>query len=132
MTDDLRLKADKTMDKFRFLKWEVYQDSKKLFFLTLKLVKNLPKEYRFELGSQTIRCALSIILNIAEGSGKASDKELNRFIEIALGSVNELVAAMDVLRDNKFITNGEFNDVYGLLNSISNQLGGFKKKLKKS
>lgn len=118
------------MDKFRFLKWKVYQDSKKLFYLVLKLVKRLPKEYRFELGSQIIKCALSIILNIAEGSGKASDKELNRFIEISLGSVNELLAAMDVLRDNGFITDNEFIDAYNELDGISNQLGGFKKKLK--
>ena len=120
------------MDKFRFLKWEVYQDSKKLFSLVLKLVKKLPKEYRFELGSQIIRCAFSIILNIAEGSGKASDKELNRFIEISLGSANELLAAVDVLRDNNFITDDEFDEIYKQLNSISNQLGGFKKKLDKA
>lgn len=119
------------MNKFRFLEWEVYQDSKKLFSLILKLVKRLPKEYRFELGSQIIRCAFSIILNIAEGSGKASDKELNRFIEISLGSVNELLAASGVLRDNNFITDDEFNEIYKQLNSISNQLGGFKKKLDK-
>ena len=119
------------MDKFRFLKWEVYQDSKKLFSFVLRLVKKLPKEYRFELGSQIIRCAFSIILNIAEGSGKISDKELNRFIEISLGSANELLAAVDVLRDNNFITDDEFNETYQRLNSISNQLGGFKKKLDK-
>ncbi|MDP1629583.1 MAG: four helix bundle protein [bacterium] len=117
------------MNKFRFLEWEVYQDSKKLFSLILKLVKRLPKEYRFELGSQIIRCAFSIILNMAEGSGKASDKELNRFIEISLGSTNELLAAVDVLRDNNFIADDEFNEIYKQLNSISNQLGGFKKKL---
>ena len=120
------------MDKFRFLKWEVYEDSKKLFSRVLKLVKKLPREYRFELGSQIVRCALSIILNIAEGSGKTSDKELNRFIEISLGSVNELVAAIDVLRDNNFITDEEFNEIYIRLDSISNQLGGFRKKLKRS
>ncbi len=68
------------MEKFRFLKWKVYQDSKELLSLILKLIKKLPKEYRFELGSQVIKSALSVILNIAEGSGKGSDKELNRFI----------------------------------------------------
>ena len=97
----------------------------------MKIVKNLPKEYRYELGSQIIRSTFSIILNIAEGSGKASDKELNRFIEIALGSVNETLAGVDVLKDNGFIMNNEFSEVYRKLDSISSQLGGFKKQLDK-
>jgi len=120
------------MNKFRFLQWEVYKDAKDLFGLILKIVKKLPREFRFELGSQLIRSAFSIILNIAEGSGKTSDKELNRFIDISLGSISELLAAVDVLRDNNFITNTEFDEIFKKLVSISNQLGGFKKKLKKS
>jgi four helix bundle protein len=118
------------MNKFRFLNWEVYQNSKKLLEFILKLVKKLPREYRFELGSQIVRSVFSIILNIAEGSGKTSDKELNRYIEISLGSVNETLAVLDVFRDNGFITEQEFDEGYKMLYSISNQLGGFKKKLK--
>jgi four helix bundle protein len=118
------------MKKFRYLEWEVYKDAKELFFLILKLVKNLTKEFRFELGSQLIRSAFSIILNIAEGCGKTSDRELNRFINISLGSVSELLAAIDVLKDGKFITQEEFNRIFKKLNSISNQVGEFKKKLK--
>lgn len=97
--------------------------------LVLKTVKNLPKEYRFELGSQVIRSSFSIILNIAEGSGKTSEKELNRFLDIALGSVSETFAAMDVFRHNSFIDQPEFDEFMKRLYSISNQLGGFKKKI---
>lgn len=117
------------MEKFRFLNWQVYRDSKLLMSLVFKLVRQLPKEYRFELGSQIVRSAFSILLNIAEGSGKMSDKETNRFIEVALGSVNETLAGIDVLRDNKLITQCEFDEAYQFLYSISNQLGGLKKKL---
>lgn len=117
------------MNKFRFLEWEVYGDAKKLMALILKMVSRLPKEYRYELGSQVIRSAFSILLNIAEGSGKTSDKELNRYIDIALGSISETLAAVDIFRDNGFITNIEFDEVYKIILSISNQLGGFKKKL---
>ncbi len=117
------------MDKFRFLQWEVYKSAKKLFILILKLVKDIPREHRFELGSQLIRSSFSIVLNVAEGSGKTSDRELNRFIEIALGSVYETLAGIDVLRDNRFITSVEFDEAYELLDSVSSQLGGFKKKL---
>jgi four helix bundle protein len=119
------------VDKFRFLKWKVYQDAKELLSFVLKIVKKLPREYRYELGSQIIRSSFSVILNIAEGSGKTSDKELNRFIEIALGSVNETLAGVDVLNGNNLAADTELKEVYLKCDGISNQLGGFKKKLQK-
>ena len=117
------------MRKFRFLEWKVYKDSKELLVLLLEIVKRLPKEYRFELGSQIIRSGLSVILNIAEGSGKDTDKELNRYFNISLGSLSETLAAVDVLKDNGFITEEEFDKLFKRIEEISNQLGGFKKKL---
>ncbi len=80
------------MRKFRFLEWKVYKDAKELFSLLLKIVKRLPREYRFELGSQ-----------------------------------NEVLSAVDVLKDNKFITKKEFDKIFKKIDEISNQLGGFKK-----
>ncbi len=120
------------MNKFRFLDWKVYQDAKELFSLILRLVKKLPKEYRFELGSQLIRAPFSVVLNIAEGSGKSSDSELNRFFNIAPGSLNETLAAVDVIYYNRFIEIGDINLVCEKVSNISNQLEGFKKKLKKN
>lgn len=120
------------MKKFRFLEWEVYQDAQGLFTSILKIVRKLPKEYRFEIGSQLVRSVFSIILNIAEGSGKASDKELNRFIEIALGSLYETLAALDTLRKMNFLTDREFQQLFQNIDSIANQLGGFKKKIANS
>lgn len=68
-------------------------------------------------------------MNIAEGSGKNSDKELNRFIDISLGSLNETLAATDVLKGTKLITESDFNRIFKLIDEILNQLGGFKKKI---
>jgi four helix bundle protein len=69
-------------------------------------------------------------LNIAEGSGKNSDKELNRFFDIAIGSINETLAGLDVLRDNKIIPEELFRKLFEDCKSISRQLGGFKKHIK--
>ncbi len=115
--------------KFRFLEWQVYIDAKKLLSIILTLVRKLPKEYRFELGSQGVRSAFSVVLNIAEGSAKISDKELNKYFEIALGSLYETLSVVDVFRSNKLVTDDEFDDVFNLVSGVANQLGGFKKKL---
>jgi four helix bundle protein len=117
------------MRKFQFLEWAVYKEAKLLIILILKVARRLPNDLRFSLGSQLIRAALSIALNIAEGSGKSSRKELNRFLEIALGSTYETLAAVDILKDSSLISAEEYEQILSMLYSISNQLGGFKKKL---
>ncbi len=76
------------IQKFRFLKWHVYKDAKLLYANTLSFLKELPREHRFDIGTQLSRSSLSIILNIAEGSGKHSDKDFGRYIDIALGSLH--------------------------------------------
>jgi len=118
------------MQQFRFLEWQVYKESKVLFTFIHDLVKKLPKEYRFELGSQILRSASSVVLNIAEGSGKESEKELNRFIEMSLGSLYETLANLDILHTENFISREEFVRGQEKITSICKQLGGFKKKLR--
>src|SRR3989338_6954861 len=95
------------MKKFRFLDWQVYKDSKKLFREILPIIDKLPQGRRIELGGQIVRSAQSIVLNIAEGSGKASDKELNRFVEIEkqlssiCGQLGGFKKVMDVPTNNR-------------------------------
>lgn len=107
------------MKRLRFLDWQVYRDARKLFVLLLLVVKKLPKEFRFEIGSQISRSGFSVVLNIAEGSGKHSDAELNRFFDIALGSLFESVAAIDTLREASLVEERTLKEVVQLAESIS-------------
>lgn len=117
------------MDTFRFVKFPVYVKSKELFAKVSNKVENV-RDY--SLKDQTKRAALSIILNIAEGSAKKSDKDFARFIQISLGSVNELVACLEVLRDSGLINKSDFLNLFSECESIAKQLGGFSKKLQES
>ena len=118
------------MEKFRFLKWPVYKDAKNLFGLILELFDKLPNHIKFSIGQQLIKAAFSIILNIAEGSGRKTDRELKRFFDISLGSCYELLACADTLKDQEFISPADFEKVYNLIDEVTNQLGGFKKSIK--
>ena len=67
------------MNTFRFLEFPVYIASKDFYFSTLSLTQQFPRPY-WDLGDQLRRAALSISLNIAEGSAKYSDKDFKNKI----------------------------------------------------
>ncbi len=113
---------------FRFLSFPVYQESKSFYFLSITISKAFPRPY-WELANQLQRAALSVSLNIAEGSAKGSDKDFNRFIEISLGSINECMACCDIALDHKLITTKQFENIRMHAEVIAKQLGGFSKKL---
>ena len=118
------------MEQFRFRKWDIYNDSQKLFSVVLTLVHTLPKEYRYSIGDQILRSSLSPVLNIAEGSGKSSIKELGRFLDIALGSLHETMACADVLARNKLISDLQQKAIDEQIESLCRRIGGFKKTLR--
>jgi len=74
-------------DYKKFLVWE---KGHRLTLDVYKEVAKFPKEELFNLVSQMKRSASSIPTNIAEGSGRKSEKDFSRFLYIAFGSANEL------------------------------------------
>ena len=52
----------------------------------------------YRLRDQLLRAASSIVLNLAEGSAKESEKDRLRFYRIALGSLRECQAAPSLAR----------------------------------
>ena len=116
------------MKTFRFLDFPVYQEAKKFYKGIIFLTKELPREY-WELGDQIRRSALSVCLNIAEGSAKRSDKDFKRYLENSLGSINETVAGLDIMLSESLIRNDIFEKYLNKAEIIAKQLGGFSKKL---
>ncbi|HVF69106.1 MAG TPA: four helix bundle protein [Xanthomonadales bacterium] len=117
------------MNTFRFLDFQVYKEAKLFYREMIDATRKFPRE-QWELGDQIRRCTLSICLNIAEGSAKRSDKDFNRYIEIALGSVNEAIAGLDIAHGEKLISEEVFQGYYLQAEKITKQLGGFSKKLR--
>lgn len=106
----------------------MYSDAQSLFFEVRVVCKSLPHEHKFSLGDQLSRSSLSVILNIAEGSGKRSDKELGRYLDIALGSLYETLAALDTLKRNGFLGEVKFTKLRDTISDICTQIGAFKRK----
>ena len=119
------------MKEFRFLDWDVYKDAKQIVKETFSLTKKFSHYDQNSIGLQMNRSALSIVLNIAEGSGKNSDRELGRFFNISIGSAYETIAALDVAFDIGLISEMERNQGIAACKNIVRQLVNFKKKLSK-
>ena len=114
---------------FRYRNFKVYQDSIGAYRFIITITKIFPKDFD-HLREQARRASLSVVLNIAEGSAKNSDKDFNRYLGNSLGSVNEVEACLEVACYLKLISEDEFNQGSSLYRLIANQLGGFSKKLK--
>lgn len=52
---------------------------------------------------QLNRAALSIALNLAEGSGRSSKRDQKRFYSIALGSVREVQALVKIIQNQSLV-----------------------------
>lgn len=117
------------MEEFRFSNWKVYQEAKNLVGKIYNITDKFPQNFKYELGSQINRSSISIVLNIAEGAGKNSDKELNRFFDIAIGSVYETIAGLDLAYESNLLPEKEFEEIAEKCKNIARQLGSFKKKL---
>ncbi|MEN8238376.1 MAG: four helix bundle protein [Actinomycetota bacterium] len=76
------------MHDFRELK--VWRRGMSLARRTYSMTETFPASQRFGLTSQIQRSAISIPSNIAEGSGRSSNKDFARFLSIAYGSACEL------------------------------------------
>jgi len=114
------------METFRFLQFPVYQKSK-IFYSQILLATELLRDY--SLKDQIRRASLSVVLNIAEGSAKKSDKEFSRYLQISLGSINEVFACLDIMYTSDLINNDQFEKFKIDCLEIAKQLGGFSKRL---
>jgi four helix bundle protein len=72
-----------------FRQLEVWRKARDLVTELYKETANFPASEQYGLTNQLRRAAVSITANIAEGSGRGSDQDFARFLEIAMGSVAE-------------------------------------------
>src|SRR5687767_12112996 len=95
---------------------DIYSTVRKLVKEIYAISSMLPESEKFNLIPQIRRAALSVKLNIAEGSTRKSALERKRYFEIARGSVVELDAALETAIDLNYLKAEELNNIGELLN----------------
>ena len=101
----------------------VYQKSLVLVKSIYGLLQQI-KTADLNLKDQLKRAATSIPLNIAEGNGRATEKDKTRFLIQARGSVFEVGSALDILLTIEAIDKESFTGIKDRLIEISKMLSG--------
>ena len=114
---------------FGFEKLEVWRKAIDLADEVYRATRGFPDYEKFGLANQMRRSAVSVSSNIAEGSGRSSNKDFIRFVEIAYGSTMELVSQLHIAQRQSFIERESARDLYRKCDEIARMLSGLKASL---
>ena len=114
-------------EEFYYRRLEVYKNAKTLSHEVCKLVKSYPVDERFALCDQLRRTVMSIPINIAEGFGRFSSKEKAHFIQIAFGSLNEVMCELELSLDENYITEEQLKNIERQIITVGRQLSALHK-----
>jgi len=105
----------------------VWKDAVQLAVCIYNLTEQFPTSERFGLTSQIRRSTISISSNIAEGKGRSSDRELCRFIDIAIGSLFEGESQLEVAIALGFVKRDEVRVIFELIDKTGRGLTKLKR-----
>ena len=114
---------------FKFEKLEVWQNAIELADTVYTVTRAFPAEERFGLTNQMRRAAVSVSSNIAEGSSCLSNVDFARFVEIATGSLFEVVSEAIVAKRQKFLEDQELARIYQAAETEGRMLSGLRRTL---
>jgi len=118
------------MHNFKELK--IWQNARSFVKDVYIATSNFPQEERFGLISQMRRSAISIPSNIAEGSGRNTEKDFSHFLNIALGSAYELQTQIFLSYDLELLKEEKMNALNSSLEEIQKMIYGLIKSIIKN
>ena len=116
------------MKDFRDL--NVWQKAHLLTLRVYEVTKKFPKEEHYGLTSELRRSVVSIPSNFADGCGREGDKEMVRFLQIAMGSAGEAQYQLLLSRDIGYFNETEYKELGQLITDVKRMLAAFLKTLK--
>ena len=111
---------------FVFERLETWQKAIDFADLVYRATNSFPGDERFGLTSQMRRAAVSISSNIAEGSSRFSKADFARFLEIATGSLFEVVSQSFLARRQGFLNDADYQKHYTAAEEQGRMLSGLR------
>jgi len=107
---------------YHFEKLEIWQKAMNLVDDIYSMSEKFPAREKFALTDQIRRSAISIPVNIAEGSGRNYKKEFIQFLSITRGSLYETVTLLMIARKRNYIDDLEYKEVFTNIDSVGKML----------
>ena len=117
------------MDKFSIEDLDAYKYARALVRSVYILLSKFPSYERNALCDQLRRSAISVPSNIAEGMGRMSAKEQIHFIEIAYGSLMEVLCQLQLAKDLDYISAEEMSEKRTQIQTTAKILSGLRASL---
>src|SRR2546428_291016 len=114
----------------RWKSLEIWQLANELAKHVYHATKDFPKEEVYGLSSQLRRAVLSVPTNIVEGYSRKGDRELARFVDIALGSLAEVKYLLHFSKDLGYFDGGDSNDLAERADNLGGKLWKVFEKVK--
>jgi four helix bundle protein len=116
---------------FNFEKLEVWRKAVEFAGLVYELTRSFPVEERFGLTNQMRRASVAVSSNIAEGSSRSSKADYSRFVEIAAGSLFEVISQAHVSLRQGYLKEEAFQATHASAEELSRMLSGLRTYLAK-
>lgn len=116
---------------YKFERLDTWKLSRDFLQVIYTVSEDFPNDERFALTSQMRRASLSIMLNIAEGSQRHSDKDFVHYLQISYGSLLEVVSCCYAAKDLEYMSSERFEYVYEKSHIIAKKINALKNSLTK-
>ncbi|MGH7126976.1 MAG: four helix bundle protein [Planctomycetaceae bacterium] len=117
------------MARFGFEKLDVWKKAVGFAGQIYTVTRRFPTEERFGLTNQLRRAAVSIPSNIAGGNSRSSERDRMRFVEIAYGSLMEIVSQLAIARQQLFLSEEAEQMPRADADELARMLSGLKSSL---
>lgn len=108
---------------------DIWVDSIDLTDIVYDFTRDFPTDERFALSSQMQRAVVAVPSNIAEGSGKDSDKDFARFLAISLGSLYELETQLIISQRRGYINTETYYLTLTKIQSLQKRIYAFRQRI---
>ena len=114
------------MGRHNFKKLKIWEEGMSIVDKTYDLVETFPSIEKFNLTSQLLRCSVSIPSNIAEGTSKSTNRHLNKYLEVSLGSSFEWETQLIIAYRRNYIEDQQFSDLSNRIQQLQKMISGFQ------